>query len=237
MNTDYSYIRFSNLSKSWGRKQVLDNLEIELQGGDCIFISGGNGSGKSTLLRIMAGLLKPNSGTINTYFGTSSWQNGRKNIRKQVMYLHQTPYLFSGSVEKNLRYVESNLDIQDAMEWAEIGHLANQPTHELSGGERQRVALARAWLKQPSVLLLDEPTANLDQSSRRRTIDLLCSMKREGVAIVIASHDPIHFSSAINKQLHLINGSLEEVSGPLQNPEIGKIIGFDQTNNFVPLYT
>jgi tungstate transport system ATP-binding protein len=128
------------------------------------------------------------------------------------MYLHQTPYLFAGSVEKNLSYVHTATNnphaIQEAMKWAGISHLATQSTANLSGGERQRVALARAWLKHPMVLLLDEPTANLDQPSRQRTVELICRLKQQGVALVIASHDPLHFQQVIDSRLTLKKGEL-----------------------------
>ncbi|CAA6821831.1 MAG: ABC transporter ATP-binding protein [uncultured Thiotrichaceae bacterium] len=207
-----TYIHFHELSKSWNGKTLLEQIDIELHGGDCLLITGENGSGKSTLLRIMAGLLKPDHALISTSRGTDNqhvnWHKRKKMLRQHIMYLHQTPYLFAGTVKKNLAYVKSELDINDAMQWADIETLADQQTYSLSGGEKQRVALARAWLKQPDILLLDEPTANLDQDSRQRTIELLCSLKTQGVAIVIASHDPLHFTQAVNKQMNLNNGKL-----------------------------
>ncbi len=210
-------IQYSNIHKRWKRHIVLKEVDIHVQGGHCILISGKNGSGKSTLLRIMAGLVKPDQGTIELGLGTLPWKQGVKITQQQVMYLHQTPYLFSGTVEKNLRYVQAahnNLpiemeDINKAMAWANIRHLSHKPVHQLSGGERQRVALARARLRSPKVLLLDEPTANLDKDSRARVMELLSSLRKQGVAIVIASHDPIHFSSVIDQRLRLIHARLE----------------------------
>lgn len=209
-----NYVLFSKVSKRWKKGIVLESVDLEMQGGDCILITGENGSGKSTLLKIMAGLLKPNGGNVNMGTKELSWSRARKNIRKNVMYLHQTPYLFAGSVEKNLTFVASERSIKEAMQWADISHLANQQTYSLSGGERQRVALARAWLKQPKILLLDEPTANLDHESRLRTIELLCNFKEKGVAMLIASHDPAHFNSAVNRKVQLKDGKLYTVKAP-----------------------
>lgn len=209
MNPEHIDIYFSNITKHWKTRQVLAGIDIALHGGDCMLITGENGSGKSTLLRIMAGLLKPDHAWVSTGIEKQAWRYYRKLLRQQIMYLHQTPYLFDSTVEKNLNYVRSSLDIKEAMQWAGISHLATQPAYGLSGGERQRVALARVWLKQPSILLLDEPTANLDQESRQRTIDLLCSLKESGVAIVIASHDPVHFNQVVNAHMHLQNGKLK----------------------------
>jgi len=212
-----SYMIFSKISKNWKKRVVLDQVELEMQGGNCILITGENGSGKSTLLKIIAGLLKPDNGFVNMGTNELNWFHARKLIRQNIMYLHQTPYLFDGSVEKNLTFVSSELDIKDAMKWADISHLAKQQTHSLSGGERQRAALARAWLKQPEILLLDEPTANLDHDSRQRTIELLCNLKEKGVAIVIASHDPAHFNAVLNKKMHLKDGKLYPVKAPELN--------------------
>lgn len=211
MNPEHIDIYFTGISKRWKTRQVLDGIDIELHGGDCMLITGENGSGKSTLLRIMAGLLKPDHAWVSTGIEKQAWKYYRKLLRQQIMYLHQTPYLFDSTVEKNLNYVHSSLAIDEAMQWAGISHLATQSAHGLSGGERQRVALARVWLKQPGILLLDEPTANLDQESRERTIDLLCSLKEKGVAIVIASHDPVHFNQVVNTHMHLQEGKLKAV--------------------------
>jgi len=208
MNPEHLDVYFTDISKRWKARQILDGIDIALHGGDCLLISGENGSGKSTLLRIMAGLLKPDAAWVSTGIEKQSWRHYRKLLRQQIMYLHQTPYLFDGSVEKNLSYVQSSLDIDEAMQWAGMTHLAKQSVHGLSGGERQRVALARVWLKQPGVLLLDEPTANLDQESRQRTIELLSKLKENAVAIVIASHDPVHFDHVVTTQKLLKAGKL-----------------------------
>lgn len=220
MKPEHIRVYFSGISKRWKKKQVLDQVDIALHGGACMLITGENGSGKSTLLRILAGLLKPDQAWVSTGMDKQTWRRCRKLLRQQVMYLHQTPYLFDGTVEKNLRYVRSNLSVTDAMQWAEITHLADQSTHGLSGGERQRVALARVWLKQPGILLLDEPTANLDQESRQRTIDLLCSLKEKGVAIVIASHDPVHFNQVVNTHMHINNGKLQTAEESEQSNKV-----------------
>ena len=209
MSLHKSYIRFSGIDKCWGKKQVLRQAEIEMQGGSCLLITGDNGSGKSTLLRILAGLLKPDNASVCNGIAEKSWHRCKSMIRQHVMYLHQTPYLFDGTVEKNLNYVTSDLCIDEAMQLADICHLAKQNVNGLSGGERQRVALARAWLKQPKVLLLDEPTSNLDSDSKKRTIDLLRKLKARGTSIVIASHDPEHFSHVVTNKLHLQEGRMQ----------------------------
>lgn len=207
---DYSKKRFSFFTHTKSSGVILDNAEIELKGGECTLLTGKNGSGKSTLLRILAGLLKPNSAIINTSLESLSWRKANKLIRQNIMYLYQEPYMFDGTVKRNLSYAvrggKSEYQIEQALKWANLEHRAHTSAKCLSGGERQRVALAQAWLKQPSVLLLDEPTANMDEESRQSTEDLLRKFKDSGTALLIASHDISHFHQTMDKHLLLENG-------------------------------
>ncbi len=227
-----THIQFSNINKYYAKKHlgiftdrknsktILDSAEIELKGGKCVLLTGHNGSGKSTLLRILAGMLKPNSATVATGFESLSWKKANKLIRRQVMYLYQEPYMFDGSVTRNLRYAlndkqlgsKANHQITQALKWANLEHRAETSAKCLSGGERQRVALAQAWLKQPSILLLDEPTANMDEESRRSTEELLRRFKDSGTALLIASHDVNHFSQTMDKRLLLEKGKVFEIA-------------------------
>ena len=223
-----THIQFSQIQKCYSNKGlgifghkkdsglILDDAEIELKGGECSLLTGKNGSGKSTLLRILAGLLKPNSATINTGLGSLSWKKANKLIRQQVMYLYQEPYMFNGSVRRNLAYAvrgeKPDYQVEQALKWANLEHRADTSAKCLSGGERQRVALAQAWLKQPSVLLLDEPTANMDEESRRATENLLSKFKESGTALLIASHDVNHFHQTMDKRLLLKDGLIMEMS-------------------------
>jgi tungstate transport system ATP-binding protein len=222
-----THIQFTQINKNYSKKglaffnrknlpkQILKNASIELKGGECVLLTGKNGSGKSTLLRILAGLLKPDSATIHTGFESLPWSKGHKLIRKQVMYSYQEPYMFDGTVKRNLEYAvngrKSAYQITQALQWANLEHRADTSAKCLSGGEKQRVALAQAWLKQPNVLLLDEPTTNMDEESRRATEELLIKFKQMGVALLIASHDVNHFYQTMNKRLLLVDGELSEV--------------------------
>ena len=226
-----AHIQFSNINKRYTKKRlgfftdknnskvILDNADIELKGGECVLLTGKNGSGKSTLLRILAGMLKPDSATINTGLESLSWTKANKIIRQQVMYLYQEPYMFDGTVRRNLAYAldgkkfasKSACQVEQALKWANLEHRADTSAKCLSGGERQRVALAQAWLKQPSVLLLDEPTGNMDEESRRSTEDLLDKFKNSGTALLIASHDVNHFHQTMDKRLLLKVGQIFEI--------------------------
>ena len=215
-NSPVNQIQFSGITKSFGKgkrqKLIINDLDIALTGGECTLLTGNNGSGKSTLLRILSGLIKPDTATINNGLQSLSWKKARKLLRKQVMYLYQEPYMFDGSVRRNLLYAVSGANakqrVNQALQWADLEHRADTEAKCLSGGEKQRVALAQAWLKQPLVLLLDEPTANMDDYSRRITEDLLLSFKNNGTALLIASHDPKHFYRVADNNVSLIEGEL-----------------------------
>jgi tungstate transport system ATP-binding protein len=210
----------TSLRKRFDKREVLNDIELNLQAGECTLLSGANGAGKTTLLRILSGLEKPDSSQIA--FATDSlkpWRRCRSDLQKHILYLHQQPYMFDGSVRYNLGYaLGKGLDkpsrrrlIDTAIDWAGLHHLTETPAKSLSGGERQRVSLARAWLRNPRILLLDEPTANLDHEARERTLDLLKSFKKQGIALLLASHDPLHFSAFIDRHLHLYKGRLATI--------------------------
>lgn len=224
INKTYVKKTFGLFTNKKDSKAILRNTNIELKGGKCILLTGKNGSGKSTLLRILAGILKPDSTIINTGLESLPWHKANKLIRQQIMYLYQEPYMFDGSVTRNLEYAidgqkngkenrKNSADkIQQALKWANLEHRANTSAKCLSGGERQRVALAQAWLKQPSVLLLDEPTANMDEESRQATANLLRKFKDAGTALLIASHDIKHFYQTMDQHLQLENGTITEIT-------------------------
>lgn len=216
MNNIFRPVRleYINIVKRYGKgkkaKAIINNINLDLKGGECTLITGQNGCGKSTLLRIMGGLLKPDSGLINTGLNSISWKRYRKEIGNDVMYLYQEPYMFDGTVRQNLKYAQDKKQhagiIDKALKWAELEHRSDTQAKCLSGGERQRVALAQAWIKQPAVLLLDEPTANMDTEHRRRTEKLLSTFIDSGTALYIASHDPNHFHSIMNHRLVIQDG-------------------------------
>ena len=214
--TSFINIEFSNISKHYRRRIILEGVNFKLKKGQCTLLRGTDGSGKTTLLRIMAGLEKPDAGTINTGLGEIKWRSYRRALQAKIMYLHQHPYMFDASVRQNIAYAlphgysaaERDNYIDEALHWADLEALAGVSATTLSGGESQRVALARAWLRAPAVLLLDEPMANMDQESRLRTHTLLRQLKSEGMAIVLTSHDEIQFQTLTDRQLLLKDGKI-----------------------------
>lgn len=211
-------LRFEQVEKTFGRRRILDAVSIDLEAGGCQLLCGENGAGKSTLLRILAGMERPDDAAIAIGSLRLGWRAAKKQLLARCIYLHQQPYMFEGSVRYNLNYplrgsrADRSIRIQEALSWSGLSAIADQDVHQLSGGERQRLALARAWLRQPKIMLLDEPTANMDLHCRQRTVELLRVLKAEGVCLVVASHDPLHFADVADRTLDLVEGKLLERS-------------------------
>ena len=207
-------IEYKHLKLSYGRREILSDVSVSLKPNSVILLSGENGCGKSTLLRVMAGLLKPDAGKISCAGVNSEFSQCRSSLLEQVMYLHQTPYMFNTSVKENLliAHKKGRGDhlrlVEQALEWVGLAHLMNENARTLSGGERQRIALARALLRRPRILLLDEPTAHLDASSNAQISDLLGELKSHTVSMLITSHEPGNLTSLVNQEYKMEGGSL-----------------------------
>jgi tungstate transport system ATP-binding protein len=206
------HIGFRDICKRYGSNLVLDGTGIDIASHDCIIITGNNGAGKTTLLRIIAGLEKPESGEVVLDNSVAApWRKQRKRLLKSIMYLHQQPYMLAGSLQRNIEYAarlnpaiaDRASSVSKAIHWAGLEGLEAQSAASLSGGQKQRVALTRARLRDPQILLLDEPTANLDNESRARTLQMLGEFCDSGTAIVIVSHDPEIFSELATHKLRL----------------------------------
>ncbi len=216
---DHPAIQFTEISKAFPRTKILTGVTVTIHGGRIYLLSGENGAGKTTLLKILSGLLNPDQGSVNFGFHSKSIRKSRKELLRYLMYMHQTPYMFEGSVSRNLSIAlkpfraagRRDRDINDALQWAMLSKHKSAPAKSLSGGQQQRVALARAWLRQSPFLLLDEPVANMDIPSALRTLELLQRLKESGVGIVISSHNFQFFNEHVDQRLILSNGELTNV--------------------------
>lgn len=231
--TKYS-ITFQNLKKCFKDRTIFDIPELIINTGECVLLSGINGSGKSTLLRTIAGLETPTSANIIHNNRTIRWKLAHKQIHKEIIYMHQDPLMFDASVSDNITYGMrkqgfSTKDIQSKLEkslqWAELEHLKFENARHLSGGEKQRVALARAYVLSPKVLLLDEAFSNMDIEGRKRTFDLICKLKDEGIGIILTSHEVTQIISLTKRHLKLENGQLLDINHK------GKIISGQTKSN------
>ena len=203
---------YRNIDKQYRHKAVLTDISFTLSNSDCFIITGENGAGKTTLLRILAGIEKPDNASISINHATpKTWRSCRSRLAQSAMYLHQQPYMLSGTVRRNLEYtarlnpaiIDKPAAVDQIVHWAGLEHLTTQNAVSLSGGQQQRVALARARLRDPQLLLLDEPTANLDTDGRSKTLSMLQAFQDSGTAIVISTHDPNIFAGLQGHALHL----------------------------------
>jgi iron complex transport system ATP-binding protein len=189
------------LNFHYGGRQVLKEVSIEIQAGQFTVILGRNGSGKSTLLRIMAGLLKPKSGTL-CVLGRDLQRLSLSERAKIIGYLpqfHRPVFPFTAEevvLTGRASYVnliprEADRDIALlALEKVGISHLRLRPFTELSGGEQQLVMVARVLAQEPKIILLDEPTTHLDFLNQARLLGLIREFVEEELAVVAVLHDP-----------------------------------------------
>jgi ABC-type sulfate/molybdate transport systems ATPase subunit len=195
-----SWLRAESLHLSRGGREILRVARLEIERGDRIVLRGPNGAGKSTLLRVLAGLLPPDRAWMQMDGCCGDWRRLRRSLRAAAVYVHQRPYLFRGSVASNVAYAlrwrrigrrERRRRVEDALEWAGLTAMGDRDARALSGGEAQRLALARARVLRPALLLLDEPTANLDSEHRAGTERLLQRLGEAGTTLIVATHDPV----------------------------------------------
>jgi len=202
--------------------KVFSDINFTLKKGEKVAIVGASGSGKSTLLHLLAGLDEPSGGTVtlnNLAFSAES-DVKRGKLRNQYMgFVYQFHHLFSEltAIENvmmplQVRRVSRKEAFKKAQQLLEKVGLADRTQHkpsELSGGERQRVAIARALITEPTCILADEPTGNLDYKSADQVFDLLLKLNKElGTALLIVTHDR-NLAKQMDRQVTLVDGRLE----------------------------
>ncbi len=178
---------------------ALKGVSMKIRQGERIALLGPNGSGKSTLILLIAGLLTPKTGEIRV-FGEKTTNKDFQKLRSRIGLVFQDPddQLFTPSVIEDVEYGPKNLKLPEedikkrsshVLEKMGITHLKDRPPHRLSFGEKKKVSLATALVLKPELLILDEPTANLDLVSRRGLIDTLNELSKEGATIIVSTHD------------------------------------------------
>ena len=214
-------LEIKRLVRDYGTKRVLDLEEVTIEKGTRTAIIGPNGAGKSTLLNIVSRIDSASEGEV-------FYESEDPRLVTQVF---QQPYMLRTSVERNIQYPlrlrnwpEDRMKKRSDELMEELGllDLRNQKAWRLSGGETQKVALARALSFQPSLLLLDEPTANIDPATTAEIEEMLLKINREeGTTILFVTHNLAQARRVCNRLLFLDKGKLVE-SGDclsiLQNP-------------------
>ncbi len=170
----------------------MQDVNLTITAGGKTVLLGPNGAGKSLIMRLCHGLLAPTAGRITWAGGPIAWARDR-----QAM-VFQRPIMLRRSVAENIEYPLSlrgfgrglrRQRLREALQMAGLTNHANLPARLLSGGEQQRVALARAWVIRPEVLLLDEPTANLDPTATGAVEQVIEEFAQAGVKIIMTTHD------------------------------------------------
>ncbi|UOD31161.1 energy-coupling factor ABC transporter ATP-binding protein [Massilia violaceinigra] len=211
-------LRIDRLRKAHGARVLFDLSAFALDAGRAYVLTGINGAGKSTLLRVLAGLEAGDASGVTWQGKPLALSPYPPALRAAIVYVHQHPVLFSTSVADNIGYglrargvprAQAAQAVAQAMAWAGVGHLQGSDPARLSGGEVQRVALARAWVLRPSLLLLDEPSANLDGAAREQVISLIPALSAAGGTVVMACHDRDLIGLPGVQRLKLRDGRIE----------------------------
>jgi len=237
-------IRIEHLTKAFGSKESLKEISLEIRKGEIFTLIGPSGSGKTTLIRLIDLLDTPTSGKI--IFGgtdTSASESTRLLIRRRMGMVFQKPAVLNATVAKNVAFglkfrgvsqQEIKRKVPEALDLVGLSHLADRRAPTLSGGEMQRVAIARAMVTEPEVLLLDEPTANLDPVSSDMIEDLIVRINRKfGTTIIMSTHDMIQGQRLADRIGVVMNGRLAQTGNPGEifyqpaGREIARFVGID----------
>ena len=212
-------LQLQNVRKNYGSVKALEDVSLEIVGGKTIALLGTNGAGKTTLLRIIAGLEKQDKGSI---FFNGERMNGRE-LRQIASLVFQRTAMFSRSVYDNLAYglrirgkkdAEIRGEIARALQAVGLRNFERRKAKKTSGGEQQRIALARAFLLKPQILLLDEPTANLDPNSATIIERAIMSRTKENGIIILATHNLSQAKRLANEVVHIYGGKIVETASP-----------------------
>ncbi|MEE0465005.1 MAG: metal ABC transporter ATP-binding protein [Christensenellales bacterium] len=198
-----------NVSLGYDNKTILSNLSFSVNSGDYLCIVGENGSGKSTLMRTMLGLQKPMSGEISLGDGLKKGEIGylpqQTDVQKNFPASVKEIVLSGCQARAGLRPFYNNQEKEmaaNAMKKMRIEEFSKRCYRELSGGQQQRVLLARALCATQKILLLDEPVSGLDPRVTAEMYELISGLNKEGITIIMISHD---IDVAISEASHILH--------------------------------
>jgi molybdopterin-binding protein len=214
-----------NLTKRFGDRTALDDITLQVQEGEILALLGPNGSGKTTLLKVLAFLLKPDAGEITLRDETVTEKNWER-MRLESTMVFQKTTLFNTSVYDSVAYglrirkmSKDKIDeeVGRALRLVRLEGFEKRQAKKLSGGEQQRVALARALVLKTKLLLLDEPTANLDPKNASIIEEVIATANRElKTTIVVATHNMFQAKNLPHRIALIANGRISEVGTPTE---------------------
>ncbi|WP_457753072.1 ABC transporter ATP-binding protein [Thermococcus sp.] len=213
-------VRVENLVKSYGDHRALNGVSLEVKKGEIFCVMGHSGAGKTTLLRVLALLEMPDSGDYVFDGKPVNWSRPGE-LRKNITMVFQTPVMFNTTVFKNIAYglrlrgypkAEIERKVHDVLSLVRLEGYENRKAKTLSGGEKQRVAIARAIVLEPKLLLMDEPTANLDPTNSAIIEDIVKEITKEnGTTIVFSTHNMFQAKRLADRVAHMYAGRIVEV--------------------------
>ena len=224
-------IRLSNVSHAYGDEPVVEDVSLSVEPGEVVGIIGPSGVGKTTLLRILALFVRPRSGTIELD-GDPVWsveEGERLALRRRIGMVFQEASLFDATVARNVEYglrvrsswadrIAATLRLADtpdavreSLDVVGLTDEASQHADSLSGGEAQRVSFARALAYDPDVLLLDEPTSDLDPRNTAVIEEAIEEARNRGIGVVVATHDMHQAERVADRVAVLLDDGITEV--------------------------
>jgi ABC-2 type transport system ATP-binding protein len=207
-----SYVEVRDVCKKIGPEQVLDSVSFSVDSGEVACLEGENGSGKTMAMRVVCGLVRPDSGTVEVS-GKRLW--GEVSFPPSVGLLIETPALLDGynaldnlSLLASIRGVASKDDLRRTIERVGLDPASKKPVRKFSLGMRQRLGIAMAIMEAPELLVLDEPTNALDEDGVALLERIIGEERERGVALLVSSHDASFIDAVATRVYHMAFGKV-----------------------------